>query len=369
MTNSTPERSQAAAPAAAAVVTPNPPAKGDPPASGSTTQQKDAAPPKPLPSVDLSTVPQHSIPGDGVVWTLLGFITLGIGFALVAAFAAPSNTGFAGGAAVLSVITAGAIAIERALEVCWTIVGATAGAWWPLNVLGKQIDSLTASVNAQVKPVFDVVEQELPKLKTDLSWTDTQMTAAQDEVTAMKQRLQELHQLAPGSQKVDMLTTAAFQNLSYLEKKYATLGLKDKIATAEQALAGVQDFTATFKDNPGRRLISIWAGSLIGLGAASVLGLDVFQAVAGGGGATSGVFPHLPVALTGLLMGLGSNPTHEAIRALQEIKKSQKLDNAPAPQAEGGNEGGKPAPTAAFTPPPAAGAEAMPIKTMQLRRH
>jgi hypothetical protein len=31
--------------------------------------------------------------------------------------------------------------------------------------------------------------------------------------------------------------------------------------------------------------------------------------------------PSLGVAFTGLVMGLGSDPTHEAIRALQEVKK------------------------------------------------
>jgi hypothetical protein len=39
----------------------------------------------------------------------------------------------------------------------------------------------------------------------------------------------------------------------------------------------------------------------------------------------------LQVILTGLIIGLGSGPTHEVIRAVQEYKKSRKGDNISRP--------------------------------------
>jgi hypothetical protein len=36
------------------------------------------------------------------------------------------------------------------------------------------------------------------------------------------------------------------------------------------------------------------------------------------------------IVFTGIVMGLGSNPTHEVIRALQEFKKNLKIQNATA---------------------------------------
>jgi hypothetical protein len=36
--------------------------------------------------------------------------------------------------------------------------------------------------------------------------------------------------------------------------------------------------------------------------------------------------------MTGVLVGLGSNPTHEVIRALQEYKKAKKGENIEKPK-------------------------------------
>jgi hypothetical protein len=45
------------------------------------------------------------------------------------------------------------------------------------------------------------------------------------------------------------------------------------------ALLPMQNFLSSFKDNQGRRLISIFLGAMLGLILAGVFGLDVFQAV------------------------------------------------------------------------------------------
>ena len=86
---------------------------------------------------------------------------------------------------------------------------------------------------------------------------------------------------------------------------------------AQQGIADLTTFLATFQDNPARRLLSIYAGCLIGLGIAVVLRLDLFQSPAGTGTAA------LTTVLSGLVLGLGSNPTHEIIQAIQAFKTQQ----------------------------------------------
>src|SRR5207244_2208268 len=108
-------------------------------------------------------------------------------------------------------------------------------------------------------------------------------------------------------------------------------------AVAGVAVSGLTDFVATFKDNPGRRLYSVLLGVVIGVLVAAVFGLDLFAAIqsapvaAGAPAVKSGSLfdplPSLGIAVTGLVMGLGSNPTHEVIRAIQEFKKAKKAEN------------------------------------------
>jgi hypothetical protein len=118
----------------------------------------------------------------------------------------------------------------------------------------------------------------------------------------------------------------------------ATLGLKDiatrypKIKTnvdqATAAVTAVDSFVDSLNDNPGRRIISIYVGMLLGVAVAVVLALDVFNATLGTvlQSAIPGWADHSfkwGVVVTGLVMGLGSNPTHELIKALQTYKQNQ----------------------------------------------
>ena len=63
---------------------------------------------------------------------------------------------------------------------------------------------------------------------------------------------------------------------------------------------------------------------------AGLLSLDLFGTVLGGPTAVSiaGIVElHPGVALTGILVGLGSSPTHEVVRLLTEIKKNRRAEN------------------------------------------
>jgi len=122
-----------------------------------------------------------------------------------------------------------------------------------------------------------------------------------------------------------------------LQEKFADLLTDADRATkvANTAIGGLQDFLATFKDNPGRRLISIYLGAILGLLVAGFFGLDVFAAatrsVSTATTASVSTCPRFMVLLTGVIIGLGSNPTHEVIRAVQEFKKGQKGENTSKP--------------------------------------
>lgn len=235
--------------------------------------------------------------------------------------------------AVLAIITATAIGIERVLEVVWTLVGTARGSWWPLNLVSTQINELVSSLDATVQPFYQKAHTAMLQVAAAENWTNRQIQAAEKELVEFKQRLDSLKGLAPDSQRIQSLTTAATQSVGYLQLKYPALSTDAEIAG--QAVAGVTNLIATFKDNPGRRLISIYVGSCLGMIVSGLVGLDIFQAVLGTPGVSESsllagiwrLFPHLGVALTGVVMGLGSSPTHEVIRALQEVKQSRKAEN------------------------------------------
>ncbi len=85
----------------------------------------------------------------------------------------------------------------------------------------------------------------------------------------------------------------------------------------------------TFDGNPARRLMSLYLGMILGLLVAAALGRDAFQAAFGKKrfGDAEWIYDELPnlgTAATGLLMGIGTNPAHEAIKTLKEIKERRK---------------------------------------------
>jgi hypothetical protein len=83
-------------------------------------------------------------------------------------------------------------------------------------------------------------------------------------------------------------------------------------------LGATANLLKSFEDNPSRRLANLSAGGLLGIGVAAVLGLDGFAAAGGITGLAG--WRALAAAMTGPIMGLGSNPTHAIIKTLQASK-------------------------------------------------
>ncbi len=114
--------------------------------------------------------------------------------------------------------------------------------------------------------------------------------------------------------------------------------LRQASRVATSAVEGVADLLATFKSNPGRRLLSILFGVFAGVGIAGVFGLDVLA------GAQNAALEQPTedeltaitlggILLTGLVMGLGSSPTHEVIAFLTKSKEKRQVDAAPDVEA------------------------------------
>jgi|GEM_PF-1745539 len=256
---------------------------------------------------------------------VLTFLLLAV-FLAAAQFSHQPNLGFADSAAILALITAVAVGIERVLEAGWTVIGLTRNAWWPFNVIGAQSEQLLKLANDQLSPIYSQVDSAIDRLE------GVDVDKARKELQAIKEQIEALMQAAPSGQQVNLVSARALQALEYLDRKYP--GVIQHIDIAQQTLYGAADFVATFKENPAKRLVSIYAGAMIGIAIAGLVGLDLFQAILGDPEAAAapaaGLFPYLGVAVTGLIMGLGSSPTHEVIRVLQEIKKSRKSSNDPA---------------------------------------
>lgn len=149
------------------------------------------------------------------------------------------------------------------------------------------------------------------------------------------QRFDELVALTPDNQRVQLLAAAASQNVTYIYNRVeeSSKQLEDALDTATATINGLQEFPASFKDNPGRRLISLYMGAAFGLAVAGIFSLDIFQAVLDTPPAElDGALLDLRVIFTGLVIGLGSNPTHEVIGLIQEYKENRKGANVARPK-------------------------------------
>jgi hypothetical protein len=248
-------------------------------------------------------------------------------FCLVAQFSTPLNSGVTSSAAALTIIAAAAVGIERAIEMFWTYIGLTQGSWWPLGPVREQLYALTSGLNESFEPFYLETQATLKRLRQAETWGEEKLAAAARDLEKIKKHVEEIQKLPIDSQRVQLIVNSAERSVQYFSRKYPEIQGAAEIASF--GIQGVTNFVETFKDNPGRRLISLFTGALAGLLIAGFTGLDIFQAVfdTPASSRQSAILPHVGVAITGVLMGLGANPTHEAIRLLQEIKNKRKTAN------------------------------------------
>lgn len=271
------------------------------------------------------------------VLVLIGLVTLALGLVLAYAFAALPNQGARDAAAALAMIGAASVGVERVIEMLWTALGSFLGEWWPLSIVRQQVQALEDDLDPAVRKFYEEATKGLDLAAAAGKLTTEELTRAKAELATQKANLEaqltQLRKLAPDSQRAQLLSVAAKQKVDLIEAKFADFSddVQRAVNEAQQSITALGDFVATFKENPGKRLISLWAGMLLGLGAASFLGLDVFVAVFAPDGTVLAPTPDpIGVVATGLVIGLGAGPTHEVVRVLQEVKKSRKTENQAA---------------------------------------
>lgn len=250
-------------------------------------------------------------------------------------------------AAILTVVAAGAVGIERLIEIFWRIVGSTRlGSWWPLKPIGTRLDTFMDRLN---DPLFNFYKQadEVTNATVEASEkVQLGLANAQNYFDEFVENIALLKQLEPGSSNARVFAARASRAVVGLKKLHPKK-LKSSASTANKALAGVNEFVQTFEDNPARRLMSLYVGAILGLIFAALFSLDAFEAALGQAPFESAVYcgtpnnpdddncfarsvynvlPNLGIAATGLVMGLGASPTHELIKALKETKERRKAE-------------------------------------------
>ena len=237
--------------------------------------------------------------------------------------------------ATVAFITGAAVGIERVIEGFWNLLGSNIGVYWPMTSISKQVHELELELADAMGPFQSTLGTALTQAQATAGQLPAYLTSAQTDMDAMRRRFDDIRAHAPSNQRMQLLAAAASQSVNFLVTKYEAYlpQLRNGVALADTAIGGMQDFLATFKDNPGRRLLSLYLGALLGLVLAYLFKLDVFAAVNTGATAPAPLptSAGLRVAFTGLLIGLGSNPTHEVIQVLQQYKQGRKSENTTKP--------------------------------------
>ncbi len=266
---------------------------------------------------------QHELSSEILKW--VGPASICLAVVLITTLVTEPNTS---AVASIAFISGAAIGIERVIEGFWNALGSRIGVYWPMTSISRQVHELELELNDALKPFHGHLSQALGESTAIPSY----LANAQKDLDTMQRRFDDIRTHGPSNQRMQLLAACAAQSVNFLVTKYQTVlpKLSEGVPLANTAISGMQDFLATFKDNPGRRLLSLYLGALLGLGLAAVFKLDVFAVVNGATDlpATAG----LRIVLTGLLIGLGSNPTHEVIQLLQEHKKKQRGKNTSNPK-------------------------------------
>ncbi len=215
----------------------------------------------------------------------------------------------------LAIITGAALAIERAMELVWALIDSNLGSFWPLSRAKERVENGVLVLDGLIGPA----RQRLLAAAEDIP-DAIAVKAAIDSAFNAIPRPDDLKGLT-NNQKLDELAVAASTKVNQLLTAHP--GLQQKLgANVDLAgdLLGIgQGILEDFKDNPGRKVISIYLGAILGIAVATVAQLDVFHATD-----NDAAFGDLAIPLTGVLMGLGANPTHEVIASLKKYKESKK---------------------------------------------
>jgi hypothetical protein len=265
--------------------------------------------------------------------------------ALVIAPAKP-NVGFSDSAAVLAFVSLVAVAIERIIEGLFVVLAGPLGEWWPFSLAKNEFDRFETQTNDLLGPIVNQTISELDgakavgsKSQAEIDAIDSQIEMLRADQTRLSQRYAEVTaKLAPGSSRlarVGEINTEITKQLTAVHTQFsASIGqARTLLSAATETADRATLILSSFKDNPARRLASLALGTSLGMLVAGAVGLNLFLAtLVTAEGSTSAlpamVSGSLGIVMTGIILGLGSAPTHEVVKSLQAYR-----DNRTTPQA------------------------------------
>jgi hypothetical protein len=256
-----------------------------------------------------------------VIVAILGIALVGALAFLVLNYGQPADTTKAQAAAgILALIAALAIAIERVLEGFWTLVDVlAANPSWPFSKDADLLEQLAEHLTTFVKA-------PLGKINDSLKAGDAMATKLLNEKPDAQRQVDDLLSSVNNilgsskSPKKSRSLTAIQLGLSDLSKTLSSESVGADLNLGVSVLDTLSGWIDTLVANPGRKIMSLFAGVVIGLAAAWLFGLDLVHAAL-----SIATPPGLEwgMVLTGVAVGLGSNPTHELIKAIQTYKQQQ----------------------------------------------
>ena len=275
--------------------------------------------------------------------TVIGLIAWVLLCALLAGVIAPKevNTGFKDSTSVLAFISLAAVAIERCIEGFFSLLSGKLGEWWPLKIVRDEFDTFEKQTNEVLNPIVKATIDALEAARNEGGKSAEELARIQgqiDTLNAAAARMRAQYtavttKLAPGSARlarvseINAAMTTVLQDVQSTSANYTS----DAIQLLQKTNDATNDASliiSSFADNPARRAASLALGASLGMLVAGFVGLNLFVATLAGPNGQPPDFPTvlagwLGVVLTGIVIGLGSGPTHEVVKSLQAYKDSR----------------------------------------------
>ncbi|MFL5734462.1 MAG: hypothetical protein ACJ78Q_14850 [Chloroflexia bacterium] len=262
---------------------------------------------------------EHAIGIKGFLYIAFGGLALVLATAILGLITGkPISHGTLEAGAVVTIVSIAAVSIERGFEVVWQVIDTLAGSTWPLSVVSINLKQLAASQESELNRFYTTARAAVDELANANQWSQEKAATVNKELDGLKADIDRFAGLQADNPQARNLADSILKTITYLQGRYSEI--KKYTTTGDHAVLALSALVDRFKSNPGRILISIYSGVIVGIIIAVLASLDVFAAVLGDAPTSLGV------VLTGVTIGLGSNPAHEIIRAVQEFKNSKKTE-------------------------------------------
>jgi hypothetical protein len=244
--------------------------------------------------------------------------------ALIVGFLPLAPTGRKEPGAAIALVGSIAVGIERVQELFWSLIDFNLGRGWPFGILSKPIKDLTAQVGSVLPGYLNQADEFLVKTRTEGTLAQEKLASLEADLIAAQDQLSKLNEGLPSNSAASGFVSSFASRLQRIQGVLPAGAVA--ISTGQEALDILDNLLAKMQSNPGRRSIGMLAGTILGMITCAVLNVDMLNAIFG---ATYSGF-QLGIVATGILVGLGADPTHQVIRLLEEAKNQFK-SQSPTP--------------------------------------